>query len=248
MSGFNAMLAAHFRVSYRIKLAVFMMLGLSVLLIGGLLALVCALAIVPETRSPNPNTAEISRYLALIAYITALVVMGMNSIVFTANILVKEKAQRLFESLLAAPVGARSLWMSKSLAVFLPGLVLGEAFAIAAFLVVDLFLIAPRIGFLISPIMIFNGLALVPILYFPVCCLVLLVGLQGNPISGNVIANVVLSVQIPLIANLAARAGLDVGSPLFTLAHIALSAAIGLLVLVLQLRFTKERIVLSYGK
>jgi ABC-2 type transport system permease protein len=245
MSGFGVMLAAHFRGSYRLTAAILIMLSLIVLLIAGLLALVCALAIVPQTRSADPDASEVSRYLALILYTAALVAMGMNCIVFSSNVLVKEKAQRVFESLLAAPVGVRALWMSKTLAVFLPGLVLGEGLAVAAFLAVDLFLVMPRMGFIVSPLMIFNGLALAPILYFPVCCLVFLVGLQGNPISGNVIANVVLSTMIPLITNLAARTGLDVGSSLFAACHLALSAAVGLLVLFLQLRLAKERVVLS---
>jgi len=105
--------------------------------------------------------------------------------------------------------------------------------------------VTPRIGFLAPAAMIFNGLALVPILYFPLCCLVLLVGLSANPISGNVIANVAFSVLVTLVINLVARAGFDVGSSAFALAHLALAGGVGLLVLVLQPRLTKERIVLS---
>jgi len=104
--------------------------------------------------------------------------------------------------------------------------------------------VTPRIGFLAPAAMIFNGLALVPILYFPLCCLVLLVGLSANPISGNVIANVAFSVLVTFVINLA-RAGFDVGSSAFALAHLALAGGVGLLVLVLQPRLTKERIVLS---
>jgi len=74
---------------------------------------------------------------------------------------------------------------------------------------------------------------------------VLLVGLSANPISGNVIANVAFSVLVTLVINLVARAGLDVGSSAFALAHFALAGGVGLLVLFLQPRLTKERIVLS---
>jgi hypothetical protein len=245
MSSLAPTIVAHLRNSYRLKGAVFVMFGVSVLLIAGLMALVCVLAIVPETRSPNPNAAEAARYLGLIVYGTGLLVMGINLNVFTANNLVKEKAQRLFESILAGPVGVRTLWMAKSLAVFLPGLVFCEAFAIASFLGVNTLIIAPRMGFLASPTMIFNGLALVPILYFPLCCLVLLVGLSANPISGNVIANIAFAALVTLLINLVTRAGLDVGSSVFTLVHLALAGGVGLLVFVLQLRLTKERVVLS---
>jgi len=245
MSNLTPMIVAYIRNSYRLKAAVFVMFGLSVLLIAGLIALVCILAILPQTRSPNPNADAIARFLGLIVYGTGLLAMGMNLNVFTANNLVKEKAQRLFESILAGPVGVRTLWMAKSLAVFLPGLVLCEAFAIGSFLGVNGLIIAPRIGFLASPAMIFSGLALVPILYFPLCCLVLLVGLSANPIAGNVIANVAFATLVTLVINLVIRAGLDVGSSVFTVVHLALAGGVGLLVLVLQPRLTKERVVLS---
>lgn len=245
MSGLGTLIAANIRNSYRLKVAVFLMFGLSVLLVAGLIALVCVLAIAPETRSPSPNAAKVARYLGLIVYGSGLLAMGMNLNVFTANNLVKEKTQRLFESILAGPVEARTLWLAKSLAVFLPGLVLCETFAIVSLLAVNALIVTTRMGFLAPPTMIFNGLALVPILYFPLCCLVLLVGLSANPISGNVIANVAFSALVTLVINLVAHAGLDVGSFAFTLAHLALAGGVGLLVLALQPRLTKERIVLS---
>ena len=185
MSGLATLVAANIRNSYRLKVAVFLMLGLSVLLIAGLIALVCVLVIVPQVRSPSPSTAEVARYLGLIVYGSGLLAMGMNLNVFTANNLVKEKTQRLFESILAGPVEARTLWLAKSLAVFIPGFVLCEGFAIASWLAVNALFLTPRIGFLAPASMIVNGLALVPILYFPLCCLVLLVGLSANPDLGQ---------------------------------------------------------------
>ena len=147
MSGLVTLIAANLRNSYRLKAAVFVMFGLSVLLIAGLIALVCALAIVPEMQSPSPNAAKVTRYLGLIVYGSGLLAMGMNLNVFTANNLVKEKTQRLFESILAGPVEARTLWLAKSLAVFLPGFVLCEAFAIVSLLGVNALFVTPRMGF-----------------------------------------------------------------------------------------------------
>jgi ABC-type Na+ efflux pump permease subunit len=245
MSNLVPLIVAHLRNSYRLKGAVFVMVSMTVLLIAGLIALVCVLAIVPETRSASPNEAKVARYLGLIVYGSGLLAMGMNLNVFTANNLVKEKAQRLFESLLAAPVGICQLWMAKSLAVFLPGLVLCEAFAIASLLGVNALIIVPRMGFLASPTMILNGLALVPLLYFPICGLVILVGLAANPILGNVIANITVQIVATLVANLVIHTRLDPGSFLFTMVHLALAVALGLVVLALWPRLTKERVVLS---
>jgi hypothetical protein len=245
VSSLATLIAANLRNSYRLRAAVFVMLGLSVLLIVGLIALVCVLAIVPEMRSPSPDLVKVTRYLGLIVYGSGLLAMGMNLNVFTANNLVKEKTQRLFESILAGPVEARTLWLAKSLAVFIPGFVLCEGFAILSLVAVNTLFVTPRIGFLAPSAMILNSLALVPILYLPLCCLVLLVGLSANPILGNVIANVAFSVFVTLVINLVARGGLDVGSSAFTLAHVVLAGGVGVLVLVLQLRLTKERVVLS---
>jgi len=246
MSGLSALISAHFRNSYRLKPFVLAtMLGLAVFFIVGFVALVCALAIVPETRSANPDAAKIARYLAMLVYGSGFIAMGLNVNIFTANSLVKEKAQRIHESILGAPVGVRKLWMAKSLAVFLPGLALCELFSIATFVGVEALVIAPRMGFVVSAATLLSGLALVPIAYFPICCIVILVGLAGNPVSGNVIANVAFSTLIALTMNLATRAGLDLGSPAFALANLAFAALLGLVVLALLPRLTKERVILS---
>jgi ABC-2 type transport system permease protein len=245
VSDLSTLVIAHFRNSYRLRGAVCVMLGLSLLLVATVVALVLVLAILPETGSPTPDAAKAARYVGLIAYGSGLLVMGMNLNVFTANNLVREKTQHLFDSVLACPVEIRTLWMARSLAVFLPGLVLCEALAAASLVAVDAFVVAPHMELLVSPMIILNGLAVVPALYFPLCCLVLLVALTANPVAGNVIANVAYSAVITLVINLVLRAGLDVGSFVFTLAHLALAGGLALVVLLLQPRLTKERVVLS---
>jgi hypothetical protein len=245
MKALAPLLSAHIRESYRHKAVALVMLGFSLFFIAVFIALVCFLAILPQTRSAAPDSSAVARYLALLAYGSGFIAMGMNLIVFTSNILVKEKAQRIYESILGGPVGVRELWLAKSLGVFLPGLAFCELASIVTFLAVNGLVIAPRIGFIASPAMAINALVLVPILYFPLCCLVILVGLEGNPVSGNVIANIAFSCMITLAINLVTRAGLDMGSPAFALGNLALAAIFGLPVLALRGRLTKERVVLS---
>jgi ABC-2 type transport system permease protein len=245
MSNLSALVAASLRNSYRNKAVALVMLGFSAFGIAILDALVCALAILPELRSPDPDADKVAAYLAMIAYGTGFIAMGMNLNVITANTLVREKAQRIYESILGAPVSVRKLWLAKSLAIFLPGIALCEAFSLTTLLGFDALLIAPVTGSLLSPAMLFSALALIPILYFPLCCLVILVGLEGNPVSGNVIANVAFSAILTLALNLVTRAGMDMRSPAFALGNLALAALLGLLVLSLQRGLTKERVVLS---
>lgn len=245
MSRFNVLVRAFIRNSYRQKAVFLVMTGLALLLLGVMAALVCKLAILPQLRASAPDAAVVARYLSLLAFGAAFIAMGMNLNVFTANSLVKEKAQGLYESILAAPVGATRFWLAKGLAVFLPGLALCEAFAGAVYLGVDLLLVAPRLGFLASPWMLAAAFILVPLLYFPLCLLVILVGLVGNPVSGNVIANVAFSAIITVLINLVARAGIDPGSAGFALACLAAAVAEGVLVLALGRGLTKERVILS---
>lgn len=245
MSNLGALVAASIRNSYRLKGPVLVILGFSAFFIAGFVALICFLVLLPQTRSLEPDAATVARYLALLVYGSGFIAMGMNLNVFTANPLVKEKAQRIYESILAGPVPVRRLWLAKSLGVFLPGFVIGEAFALAVFLGVEALVIAPRMGFLASPAMLLSGLFLIPILYFPLTCLVILVGLKGNPVSGTVISNIAFSGLIAVSMNLVTRAGLDVGSAAFALGHLALAAVLGILVLILQFRLSKESVVLS---
>jgi hypothetical protein len=245
MSCLPALIMAHIRDSYRRKAVALVMLCFSAFFVAGFVALICALVVLPLARSPDPDRGEVARYLALLVYGSGFIAMGMNLVIFTANTLVKEKAQRIYESILGGPVGVRELWMAKSLAIFLPALAISTAVSLATLLGVEGLIVAPRMGFLASSGMILNGLVLVPILFFPLSCLVILVGLAGNPVSGNVIANIAYSGLITLGINLVTRAGLDMASPAFALGNLALALLLGILALILQLRLSKERVVLS---
>lgn len=247
MRKLQPLIAANFRNSYRNRTVVLVMLGFCLFGIAILDVLVYALALRPLFASPGPDAALAARYLAMLAYGTGFIAMGMNLTIFTANILVKEKAQRIHESILAGPVTVRGLWMAKTLALFIPGLALCELMSLATILGFDALAFAPRMGFLASPQMIVNVLVLLPMLFFPLYCLVILVGLVGNPVSGNVIANVAFSGILTLVLNLVTRAGLDLGGSGFALGSLGLAAVLGILVFALQGRMSKERVILSGG-
>jgi hypothetical protein len=245
MSVLPTLIAANIRNGYRNRAAVIVLLAFSIFFIAGFVALVCSLALQALLRSPEPDVAEVARYLALLAYGSGFIAMGMNVNIFTANSLVKEKAQRIHESILGGPVSEREFWMAKSLAIFLPGLAFSLLVSLAVLFGVDALIIAPRMGSLVSPFILFNGIALIPIMYFPLCCIVLFVSLVGNPVNGTVISNIAFSGLITVAINLVTRAGLDPGSLAFALGSLAVSLILGLLALALQTRLGKERIVLS---
>ena len=104
MNSLFPLVVANLRNSYRNKLSVLVMLGLIVLLLAVLVGLICGLAILPQMRSAAPDLGAVARYLALLVYGTGFLAMGMNLTVFTSNNLVREKAQRIYETILGGPV------------------------------------------------------------------------------------------------------------------------------------------------
>ncbi|OGF99952.1 hypothetical protein A2Y99_02525 [Candidatus Gottesmanbacteria bacterium RBG_13_37_7] len=100
-------------------------------------------------------------------------------------------------------------------------------------------------GFLITPWMAISSFVAVPLIYLCLSLLVHLVGLTGKPATGNVIVQVFLPIIMTLMINLMIHHILDAVSWLFTLANLGIAAAIGIIVIFLQPRLTRERIVLS---
>jgi hypothetical protein len=77
--------------------------------------------------------------------------------------------------------------------------------------------------------------------------LVYLVGLTNKPVNANIIAQVFLPVFINLVIQLMLRANfMDYTSWQFMLANMGFVIIIGVIVLILAPRISKEKIVLSY--
>jgi hypothetical protein len=74
---------------------------------------------------------------------------------------------------------------------------------------------------------------------------VYLIGLTGNPATGNIIAQIFLPFYASLMINLAAHNILDAGSWPFTLANFGTAAVIALCIFLLQPGLKKEKIILS---
>jgi hypothetical protein len=103
----------------------------------------------------------------------------------------------------------------------------------------------PKIGFLITPWIAISSFVAAPLIYICLSLLVHLIGLTGRPATGNVIAQVFLPVIVTLMINLAIHHILDAASWPFALTNLGIATALGIIVIFLQPRLTKERIVLS---
>jgi len=85
----------------------------------------CLLAIAPAMKTEIPDRHTLEMFLSVTIYGACLIGLGINMNVF-AQTMMREKSRGNITALLATPLKASHIWTGKSLAVFLPGLVLGE--------------------------------------------------------------------------------------------------------------------------
>jgi hypothetical protein len=137
------------------------------------------------------------------------------------------------------------IWLGKSLAVFVPGLVFATILTLIAFLAVNYIYFVPKVGLIVTPWMIIANFIGVPLVYLALTLLVHVIGLAGKPATGNVIAQIFLPVMITLIINLVMRSALSAGTWLFMVIILGLAAALGIVVLIIRSNLTTERIILS---
>jgi ABC-2 type transport system permease protein len=220
-------------------------LSVVILCVVGLAVTFCLVLIGPAMKSASPDKASLTSYLSMIMCVTCLLGLGINLNASAFQTLTREKSRGNIESLLATPLQPGSIWIGKSLAVFLPGLILGEAFSLIVLIIINYIYFVPEIGFLINPWIIISNFAAVPLVYLALSILVHLVGMTGKPASGNVIVQVFLPVFVTLVINLVVRSILDAGSWIFTLSNLGVAAVLGIIILLLHSRLAKERIVLS---
>ncbi len=218
---------------------------ITLMIAAGLAIFFCLLLIAPAVNTSVPDRTRLELYLSLIMYTTCLICSGINLNVFAFQSMAREKSRGNIESLMATPVNVKNIWIAKSLAVFIPGMILGEILTLAALLAVNYIYFVPGIGFIYSHWIGLNSFLVIPLVYLCLSFLVHLIGLTGKPATGNVVVQVFLPIATTLMINLMLRNILDGASWPFTLAGLAIAAAIAVIVIILKSRITRERIVLS---
>jgi ABC-2 type transport system permease protein len=220
-------------------------ISVTLMIVAGLALFFCLLLIGPAIKAESPDWSLLELYLSLIMYTTSIICMGINMNIFAFQSMTREKSRGNLESLLATPLTAKDIWAAKSLSVFIPGLVLGEVLTFAALMTVNYIYFVPKTGFIFTLWIGLSSFLAVPLVYLCLSLLVHLVGLSGKPATGNIIAQIFLPVVLALMINLILRKVLDAASWPFTLANFGLAAVIAIIIIFLQPRLTRERIVLS---
>jgi ABC-2 type transport system permease protein len=245
MKDIGLILTVSIKNNLRSKVVNLVVLSVVILCVAGLVITFCLVLIAPAMKTAAPDRAVLASYMSMIMCVTCLLGLGVNMNASAFQTMTREKSRGNIESLLATPLEPEDIWIAKSLAVFLPGLVLAEGFTLIVMFIINYVYFIPETGFLINPWIVISNLIAVPLVYLGLGLVVHLVGLTGKPASGNVIVQIFLPVFVALTINLVVRSVLDAGSWIFTLINFGVAAVLGIVILLLRPRLAKERIVLS---
>ena len=245
MREISLIIAASVKNNMRMKIIIAVQIAMVLLCVIALVAAFCLLAVAPAMEAEPIDVHALETYLTVIVYSSCLIGLGINMNVFAFQTMTREKSRGNMAALLATPLDIRHIWIAKSMAVYLPGLILGEVLALISLVAVNYIYFVPEVGFLFTPWMAVSGFLAAPLIYLSLSLLVHLVGLTGKPATGNVIVQVFLPVFASLMINLGVHNVLDAASWQFALANLGVALVIGVIAVLLRPRLTKERIILS---
>jgi hypothetical protein len=195
----------------------------------------------------------VAEALPMVEFIIGLVIYFITLILLLAFVwgfsglqITKEKVDGNIECLMATPLGPKTLWVGKCLAVFIPGLVISLAAALIVLLAVNLAAVLPGWGaFALPGPALVVGLISNPLLFFAVLAFIVLYSLAGNPdvaIAPSFLVGFGLMIGIP--AGLATGI-IDLTSWSFVLWYTAGAAVIWIAVIFMIRMLTRQNIVLS---
>jgi len=233
--------------AFRMTTGMTILVSVTLICVVGVALLMCLLLIAPEMKSAAPDRAAVEGYLGLILYASSLISIGvaLNSLVFQT--MVREKTRGNLAALMATPLKVSDIWLGKTLALFVPGLVLAIVLTILTLIIINLIYFLPDIGFVVNWQMLVNSLVLVPLMYLFFGMFVHIIGLTTKPVTGNVIAQVYLPVIANVMIQLTARNVMSADSWQFMVMNLGLAAILGVVVLAMRSRLSPERVMLSAG-
>jgi ABC-type transport system involved in multi-copper enzyme maturation permease subunit len=161
--------------------------------------------------------------------------------------LAKEKARGSIESLLATPLTAKTVWMGKSLAIFLPAYIISVISTLVFALVMNFASILPATGhFFLPPSIAVTCFLFLPLLMFALTSLGVLLSLITNPAIGQIIVVIIGVILLQVIGQVGGRITWLLASWDYALYILAGAALLGVIALRLSRPLlTKESIILS---
>jgi len=226
-----------FYVSIAMVLFILVMLGSAV---GGQIN-----TLIEKGLAPAEVISAIQPLMGTTAFMLSLMLMMLFCMYINAYTLTMEKIKRSIESLLCTPLSLRQICLGKSLAVFLPSVILGLVFTFGGIVGINRFFIVPKLGHSIMP-----GpapsvaiLVVVPLIVFFLAALMIALQLIITNIRwiNAALMGVIFGVGFGLSSTL--RFGAESWSIVFL--SLGVVALLALVTIYLSRLVTKERIVLS---
>jgi ABC-type Na+ efflux pump permease subunit len=195
-----------------------------------------------QSQSSDQLRFTIQSFLSGIVYTLPLVLNMLFCSFLSAYAVIMEKAKRTLESLLSTPLSLGQVWLGKSLAVALPGVIISMLVLIVALLVLNFFFIKPIVGSFILPgtVSLVTGFIILPVMVFFVVLIVSFLQLiMANPRIGN-FAYIALFLLIYMTTITEVTARWD-----FSMTFLVATAILVIATLFLARLLKKERVVLS---
>lgn len=184
--------------------------------------------------------------IGLIAYFLPLFILISFIWAFANLPIIKEKVNGNISSLLATTLSPKEIWIGKSLAIFLPGLIISMVSTLIVLITINLFTIAPATGNFVLPApLMLTSLIINPLLFLGLLLFIVLFSLANNPdiaFAPSFLVGFGLMIGIPLGVALGA---IDLASWSFSLWYLLGVFIIWVIVLYLSRLLTKENIILS---
>ncbi len=247
MSNIWLVTAAGFKNAFRMKTGMMILIGVTLICVVGIALLMCILLIAPEMASAVPDRSVLEAHLSVILYSSSLISIGvaLNSLVFQT--MVREQARGNLAALMATPLKVFDIWLGKSLALFIPGLIIAIVLTVLNLIIINVIYFLPGIGFVCNWQMLVSSLVIVPVMYLFFGMFVQLIGFTTKPVTGNIIAQVFLPVMANLMLQLAIRNVININSWQFMVINLGIAVILGVIVLSMKARLTPERVILAAG-
>jgi len=226
-----------FYVSIGIALFVLVMLSMGLGRMSGTL--------IEEGSSPSEITLTIQSLIGTTTFMLSLMLMMLFCIYINAYTLTVEKIKRSIESLLCTPLSLKQIYLGKSLAVFLPSVILGLVFTFGSIVGINYFFIVPKLGHFVIPgaAPLAATLVVVPLITFFLASL--MTALQLILTNIRWINAAFMGVIFAIGFGLSPILKFGPSSWNLVLLSVGIAAVLALITFLLSSRVTKERIVLS---
>lgn len=204
--------------------------------------------ILPAIRTGKANSEAIGYIIGILGYITAILVTGICYSTLFSNSLIREKINGNIESLLGTSTSVKTVWIAKSIALFIPGFLMGTIFTLGLTEFINVAYVSPNFQLHLNPYVTISTYIIVPITYFCLSLLMNLVGLIGRAMDGGVIGIIFVSGVVTVMINLVARNTINGHSWPFIVVNLALACILMILCIIFKNKLNAERIVLSCRK